>query len=45
MPDKIDPPHATGAAADTVKKHSQPHELVFHAVRLFRCALVCVCVC
>ncbi|GAA5926988.1 hypothetical protein JCM3775_007097 [Rhodotorula graminis] len=31
MPDKIDPPHATGAAEDTVKKHSQPHDLVFHA--------------
>lgn len=32
MPDKIDPPHATGAAEETVKKHSSPHQLVFHAV-------------
>ncbi|GAA6056261.1 hypothetical protein JCM3770_007282 [Rhodotorula araucariae] len=31
MPDKIDPPHATGAAAETVKQHSAPHDLVFHA--------------
>ncbi|GAA5866216.1 hypothetical protein JCM3774_004121 [Rhodotorula dairenensis] len=31
MPDHIDPPHATGAAADTVKAHSSDHSLVFHA--------------
>ncbi|GAA5905477.1 hypothetical protein JCM5296_005884 [Sporobolomyces johnsonii] len=31
MPDKIDPPHATGAAAKTVEAHSEPHELVFYA--------------
>lgn len=32
MPDHIDPPHATGAAADTVKAHSDQHPLVFYAV-------------
>ncbi|BGO93044.1 hypothetical protein NBRC10512_004265 [Rhodotorula toruloides] len=31
MPDKIDPPHATGAAEQTVQKHLSPHDLVFHA--------------
>ncbi|BGP53111.1 hypothetical protein JCM8202v2_000670 [Rhodotorula sphaerocarpa] len=31
MPDHIDPPHATGAAADTVKAHSDQHPLVFYA--------------
>ncbi|GAA5942042.1 hypothetical protein JCM10213_004370 [Rhodosporidiobolus nylandii] len=31
MPDKIDPPHATGVALETVKQHSAEHELVFHA--------------
>ncbi|CEQ42143.1 SPOSA6832_03929 [Sporobolomyces salmonicolor] len=31
MPDKIDPPHATGAAAKTVEAHSEPHDLVFYA--------------
>ncbi|GAA5980436.1 hypothetical protein JCM10908_001654 [Rhodotorula pacifica] len=31
MPDHIDPPHATGAAAETVKAHSSEHPLVFHA--------------
>jgi glutathione S-transferase len=32
MPDHIDPPHATGRAADTVKAHLAEHSLVFHAV-------------
>ncbi|KAG0664817.1 hypothetical protein C6P46_000954 [Rhodotorula mucilaginosa] len=31
MPDHIDPPHATGRAADTVKAHLAEHSLVFHA--------------
>lgn len=33
MPDNIDPPHATGPASETVKAHSEPNSLVFHAVR------------
>lgn len=47
MPDHIDPPHATGAAADTVNAHSAEHSLVFHAVcpltavvSLTRCRIV-----
>ncbi|POY71993.1 hypothetical protein BMF94_5002 [Rhodotorula taiwanensis] len=31
MPDHIDPPHATGPASETVKAHSEPNSLVFHA--------------
>ncbi|GAA6005613.1 hypothetical protein JCM10207_005270 [Rhodosporidiobolus poonsookiae] len=31
MPDKVDPPHATGLAAQTVEAHSAANDLVFHA--------------
>ncbi|GAA6035386.1 hypothetical protein JCM8097_008850 [Rhodosporidiobolus ruineniae] len=31
MPDKIDPPHATGVALKTVEAHAEPNDLVFHA--------------
>ncbi|GAA5940403.1 glutathione S-transferase family protein [Sporobolomyces koalae] len=31
MPDHIDPPHATGAAAITVEKHQTKDSLVFHS--------------
>ncbi|GAA6000512.1 glutathione S-transferase family protein [Rhodotorula paludigena] len=31
MPDHVEPPHATATAAETVKRHSEPQDLVFHA--------------
>lgn len=34
-PDEHIHPHATGAAAETVKRHDKPEELIFY------CALAC----